>query len=173
MAAHSIGVTWSASLYWHGCFKNTTVAADTAEEDNTTVEVQWSGTPVSHHSWPFPPFSMITKLLWFPQGPAGGALLNTSHSPPGSLWERLERQLGPENHLWMGSWVGIAQPGPWFCGRASLKLVIACLVPILPLCDSHSFCHWFHAPQEHKSCWHQHSSPSLACPAAVTLCFLG
>lgn len=29
----------------------------------------------------------ITILLWFPQRPAGGALLNTSHSPLGSLWE--------------------------------------------------------------------------------------
>lgn len=45
---------------------------------------------------------------------------------PGPLWETLlEKQLGPENHLWVGSWVGFAQPGPWFCGRASFKLVIA------------------------------------------------
>lgn len=44
-------------LYRHRCFKNTIEAGGTAEEDNSAGKVHWSDTPVSHHSWSFPPVS--------------------------------------------------------------------------------------------------------------------
>lgn len=37
-------------------------------------------------------------------------------------------------------------------------------VSILLLCDSHSFSHWFHTSQEHRSHWYQHSPPRILLP---------
>lgn len=66
----------------------------------------------------------ITILLWFPQRPAGGALLNTSHSPPGSLWETAGERAWIRESLTDGLRGGLCTAGALVLWQTSLKLVI-------------------------------------------------